>query len=234
MTSNTYELFPDEARARGMRAAAVRALEHVEPGSLLGVGTGATVGQLIELLATSERRPAAAVASSRRTAHLLLAAGIDVVPLPESGRVPLYIDGADEVDPALRMVKGGGGAHAREKVLACAAELFVCIVDDSKMVPALGSGPVPVEVLPFARYWVARRLSELGGRSAHRVDFVTDNGNELLDVHGLDLSDPCAVECAIACIPGVVACGIFARRPADVAYVGDAAGAVVEMRPPTR
>jgi ribose 5-phosphate isomerase A len=107
-------------------------------------------------------------------------------------------------------------------------------VDDSKVVPALGAGPVPVEVLPFARHWVARRLSELGGRSVHRVDFVTDNGNELLDVHGLDLADPRSVECAIACIPGVVACGIFALRPADVAYVGDAAGAVVEMRPPTR
>ncbi len=234
MSSGTFELFPEESRVTAMRAAAVRALDHVEPGSLLGVGTGATVGQLIEALATSPHRPAAAVASSRRTAHLLLAAGIDVVPLPESGRIPLCIDGADEVDGALRLIKGGGGAHAREKVLACAADLFVCIVDDSKVVSALGAGPVPVEVLPFARHWVARRLSELGGRSVHRVDFVTDNGNELLDVHGLDLGDPCSVECAIACIPGVVACGIFALRPADVTYVGDATGAVVEMRPPTR
>ena len=234
MTSTTYELFPDESRVTAMRAAAVRALDRVEPGSLLGVGTGTTVGQFIELLAASDRRPVAAVASSRRTAHLLLAAGIDVVPLPETGRVPLYIDGADEVDGALRLVKGGGGAHAREKVLACAADLFVCIVDDSKMVSSLGSGPVPVEVLPFARHWVARRLSEMGGRPVHRVDFVTDNGNELLDVHGLDLTDPCSVECAIACIPGVVACGIFALRPADVVCAGDADGAVVEMRPPTR
>lgn len=233
MTPSTYELFPDEARTVAMRAAAVRALEHVEPGSLMGIGTGATVAQFIEVLAASDRRPIEAVASSRRTAHLLLAAGIDVVPLPDSGRVPLYIDGADEVDPVMRLIKGGGGAHAREKVLACAADLFVCIVDDSKVVPALG-GPVPVEVLPFARHWVARQLSELGGRAVPRVEFVTDNGNELLDVYGLSLADPGAVECSIACIPGVVACGIFALRPADVVYAGDATGAVVEMRPPTR
>ena len=234
MTSNTYELFPDEARTLAMRAAALRALDHVEPDSLLGVGTGMTVGQFIEVLAASDRRPSAAVASSRRTAHLLLAAGIEVVPLPESGRVPLYIDGADEIDPLLRMIKGGGGAHGREKVLACAAELFVCIADDSKVVPTLGGRPVPVEVLPFARHWVARRLAELGGRAAYRADFVTDNGNELLDVSGLDLSDPRALECAIACIPGVVACGIFALRPADVAYVGDGSGAAVELHPSTR
>ena len=234
MTSGTFELFPDEGRAAAMRSASLRALDHVEPGSLLGVGTGATVGQFIELLAASDRRPAAAVASSRRTAHLLLAAGIEVVPLPEAGSLPLYIDGADEIDPRLRLIKGGGGAHAREKVLACAAELFVCIADDSKLVSVLGTRPVPVEVLPFARHWVTRRLAEMGGRAAHRVDFVTDNGNELLDVYGLDLSDPCALECAIACVPGVVACGIFALRPADVAYVGDAEGAVVETRRPTR
>jgi ribose 5-phosphate isomerase A len=230
----SYELFPDEARTVAMRAAADHALGHVEPGALLGVGTGATVGLFIERLAASDRRPAAAVASSRHTAHLLLAAGIDVEPLPESGRISVYIDGADEVDPALRLVKGGGGAHAREKVLACAAELFVCIADDSKVVPVLGSRPVPVEVLPFARNYVARRLGELGGRAVYRSDFVTDNGNELLDVHGLDLSDPCALECAIECVPGVVAVGIFALRPADVLYVGDGSGSVVETRPPTR
>lgn len=234
MTSGTYELFPDEARTKAMRAAAVRALGHVEPGSLLGVGTGATVAQFIEVLASSDRCPGEAVASSRRTAHLLLAAGIDVVPLPDSGRVPLYIDGADKVDPMLRLIKGGGGAHAREKVLACAADLFLCIVDDSKVVPALGGGPVPVEVLPFARHWVARRLSEIGARAVPRVDVVTDNGNEVLDVYGLDLADPGSVECSIACIPGVVACGIFALRAADIVYAGDASGAVVEMRPPTR
>ena len=234
MTSSTFELFPDEGRALAMRAASLRALDHVEPGSLLGVGTGATVGQFIEVLAASDRRPSAAVASSRRTAHLLLAAGIEVVPVPERGRIPLYIDGADEIDPALRMIKGGGGAHGREKVLACAADLFVCIADDSKVVLTLGTRPVPIEVLPFARHWVARRMAELGGRAVHRVDFVTDNGNELLDVHGLDLSDPCALECAIACVPGVVACGIFALRPADVSYVGDAKGAVIETWTPTR
>jgi len=234
MTSGTYELFPDEARTVAMRAAAVRALEHVGPGSLMGIGTGATVAQFIEVLAASDRCPGEAVASSRRTAHLLLAAGIDVVPLPDSGRVPLYVDGADEVDPLLRLIKGGGGAHAREKVLACSADLFVCIVDDAKVVPALGRGPVPVEVLPFARHWVVRRLSELGGRAVPRIDFVTDNGNELLDVYGLSLTDPRSVECAIVCIPGVVACGIFALRPADIVYAGDASGAVVEMRPPTR
>jgi ribose 5-phosphate isomerase A len=234
VTNTTFELFPDEGRAIGMRAAALRALDHVEAGALLGVGTGATVGQFIELLASSDHCPSAAVASSRRTAHLLLAAGIEVVPLPEDGRLPLYVDGADEIDQALHLIKGGGGAHAREKVLACAADVFVCIGDDSKLVALLGARPVPVEVLPFARHWVARRLAELGGRAVHRVDVVTDNGNEVLDVHGLDLSDPCATECAVACIPGVVACGIFAMRRADVAYVGSTDGAVVELRPRTR
>jgi ribose 5-phosphate isomerase A len=228
MPSSTSDLMPGEERTRAMRAAAAAALMRVEPGSLLGVGTGATVGHFIELLAASDRRPAAAVASSLRTAHLLLAAGIKVVPLPEPGRIALYVDGADEVDAGLRMIKGGGGAHAREKVLACAAESFVCIADETKVVEVLGARPVPLEVLPFARAWVTRRVAELGGHTVHRVGYVTDNGNELLDVHGLELADPCALECVLECIAGVVACGIFALRPADVVFVGLLGGGVRE------
>lgn len=210
----------DEARERAARAAAGAVLPLIDPAQLLGVGTGSTVNVFIELLLASERRPAAAVASSVRTAHLLQDAGIEVVPLPESGRIALYVDGADEIDTGLRLIKGGGGAHAREKVLAAASDTFVCIADDSKLVDALGGRPVPVEVLPFARNYVTRGLRELGGHVVARAGYVTDNGNEVLDVHGLELSDPEAVERAIDCIPGVVACGIFALRTADTVLIG--------------
>jgi ribose 5-phosphate isomerase A len=213
-------------------AAATAAIGYIEAGSVIGVGTGSTAGAFIDVLAShSGPRPVAAVASSLETAHLLRAAGIDVAPLPPSGRIPLYVDGADEVDGSLRMLKGHGGAHTREKVLASAADTFVCIVDDSKPVAALVGHTVPVEYLPMARSFVSREIEKLGGRPARRPGFVTDNGNELLDVSGLDLSEPGYAEGRLEDIPGVVCCGIFARRPADVLLVGYADGAV-EMRRP--
>lgn len=216
------------------RAAAIAALRFVGSASPIGVGTGSTAEAFIEALASLEHPPAAAVASSLGTAHLLRAAGIDVTPLPPSGRIAFYVDGADEVDPLLRMVKGSGGAHTREKVLADAADLFVCIVDDSKPVPVLVGRVVPVEVLPMARVYVARRLADMGGKVVQRPGFVTDNGNEVLDVHGLDLSDSSGLECRIECISGVVGCGIFAIRPADVLLVGHDDGSVEESRRPVR
>lgn len=221
-----------ETRDRAILASAGAALRFVDPALLLGVGTGATVNVFVELLIASERRPASAVASSVRTAHLLRAAGIEVVLLPESGRIGLYIDGADELDAGLRLIKGGGGAHAREKVLASAADTFICIADASKVVGTLGDRPVPVEVLPFARNYAARQLRLLGARVVPRAGFVTDNGNEVLDAHGLDLSDPVAAETAVDCIAGVVACGIFARRSADVALIGRDDGTVDRLGPP--
>lgn len=213
------------------RAAATAALAFIEAGSIIGVGTGTTASAFIEALGEhAGPRPVAAVASSLETAHLLRACGIEVSPLPPSGRIPLYIDGADEVDGALRMLKGHGGAHTREKVLASAADVFVCIVDDSKPVEELTGRTVPVEYLPMARSFVAREIEKLGGRSEHRSGFVTDNGNELFDVHGLDLSEPGYLEGRLEDIPGVMCCGIFARRSADVLLVGRADGSVETRR----
>jgi ribose 5-phosphate isomerase A len=223
---------PADGLAAAKLAAATAALAYIEAGTVIGVGTGTTAGAFIDALASHVgSRPVAAVASSLETAHLLRAAGIDVAPLPPSGRIPLYVDGADEVDGSLRMLKGHGGAHTREKVLASAADVFVCIVDDSKPVSALLGHTVPVEYLPMARSFVAREIEKLGGRPAHRPGFVTDNGNELLDVSELDLCEPGYMEGRLEDIPGVVCCGIFARRAADVLLVGYADGAV-EMRRP--
>jgi ribose 5-phosphate isomerase A len=213
-------------------AAANAALPYIVAGTVIGVGTGTTATAFIDALgAWTGPRPVAAVASSLETAHLLRAANVEVAPLPPSGRIPLYIDGADEVDPALRMLKGHGGAHTREKVLASAAEVFVCIVDDSKRFPALTGRTVPVEYVPMARSFVVRQIEALGGTSEHRSGFVTDNGNELLDVSGLDLRDPTAMEIILEGIPGVVCCGIFARRAADLVIVGHADGTFDTLRP---
>jgi ribose 5-phosphate isomerase A len=211
--------------AAAKKAAATAALGFIEPGSVIGVGSGTTAAAFIEALATwTGPRPVAAVASSLDTARLLHAAGIDVTPLPPSGHLPLYVDGADEVDALFRLVKGRGGAHAREKVLASAAELFVCIVDESKPVASFRGSLVPLEYLPMARSFVAREVEELGGVAVHRPGFVTDNGNELFDVEDLDLTDPGYMEGRLEEIPGVVSCGIFAQRPADVVIVGHADG----------
>jgi len=207
------------------RASANAALEYVPTGATIGVGTGSTAEFFIEELAARPGLIAAAVASSEACAAALRAAGIRVLdPAAAPYPLPLYVDGADEVDPELRLIKGGGGAQTREKVLATAAELFVCIVDDTKLVERLGRAPVPLEVMPWAAAFVAERVAALGGRTAARPGFVTDNGNAVLDAMGLDLLDPEGLEVELDAIPGVVECGIFARRRADIVLVGTAGG----------
>jgi ribose 5-phosphate isomerase A len=206
------------------QAAAEAALEYVRAGMTVGVGTGSTAAFFVAALARRRDEIEAAVASSEATAMALRAAGIAVVDLASVGSVPLYVDGADEVDPVLRLIKGGGGAHKREKAVATAADLFVCIVDETKLAVRLGGVPVPVEVLPAAVDAVAGRLAELGGTPLVRPGFVTDGGNAILDVIGLDLSDPERVEAVLDALPGVVENGIFARRRADVVLAGAPAG----------
>lgn len=225
------------------RVAAEAALRYVTPGTIIGVGTGSTADFFIAALAARPSLVAAAVASSEASASALRAAGIPVVGLDEAPSLPLYVDGADEVDPRLRLIKGAGGALAREKVVASAAALFVCIVDETKLVMRLGGGPrdpsgargnsaapVPLAVLPMAAAFVAERLRALGGDPVTRPDYLTDDGALVLDIAGLDLSDPGRLEAELEAIPGVVACGVFARRRADVVLVGEADG-VRELRP---
>jgi len=200
------------------------ALKFVEDGMLLGVGTGSTVNAFIDELAASGKRLEAAVSSSESTTERLKAIGVRVIELNHSGDLELYIDGADEVDKHKRLIKGGGGALTREKIIAAASRKFVCIVDESKCVPILGEFPLPVEVLPMARSLVARKLTALGGRPELREDFETDNGNLILDVRNLDLVDPLAMEDRINRIPGVITCGLFAHRPADQVLVASEQG----------
>jgi ribose 5-phosphate isomerase A len=210
----------DVTQDRSKQAAAEAALEYVRPGMTVGVGTGSTAAWFVAALARRRDEIVAAVASSEATAASLRAAGIAVVDLAAVRSVPLYVDGADEVDPELRLIKGGGGAHTREKAVATAADLFVCIIDETKLAERLGGVPVPVEVLPDAATDIAARLIALGGTPAVRSGFVTDGGNAIFDVTGLDLSYPEGLEAAIDAIPGVVENGIFARRRADVVLVG--------------
>ena len=213
------------------RAVAKAAMAYVSPGSTVGVGTGSTAARFIEELAARPELVAAAVASSEESAAALRAARIPVVGLDQSPSLPLYVDGADQVDPELRLIKGAGGALAREKVVASASELFVCIVDESKLVERLGAAgaagaapPVPLAVLPMAVALVAERVRALGGVPAARAGFVADDGLAILDVSGLDLADPERVEAELKAIPGVVESGIFARRRADVVLAGSASG----------
>ena len=202
------------------KAAARAALEYVADNAVIGVGTGSTANHFIELLATLRGRIEGTVASSEATAARLRRHGIPVYDLNGVGTVPVYVDGADEADRNLRLVKGGGGALTREKILAAAAEKFVCVADDSKLVAVLGKFPVPVEVIPMARSYVARQVVKLGGNPIWRDGFVTDNGNIVLDVYNLNLTDPVAVEAELNQITGVVTNGVFARRPADVLIHG--------------
>ena len=204
----------------GKRAAAEAALGYVEEGSVVGVGTGSTVRFFIEGLARQRARIAGAVSSSEQSSALLRAAGIPVLDLNATGPIPLYVDGADECDPWRRLIKGGGAALTREKILAEAAERFVCIVDPTKLVDVLGRFPLPVEVIPMARSLVARQLVLLGGQPVWRDGTVTDNGNWILDVHNLRITAPLDLEREINQIPGVVTVGLFARRPADIVLVG--------------
>ena len=206
------------------RAVARAALEYVVPGELVGVGTGSTANAFIDALATIKGRIDGAVASSETTAARLAGHGIRVIDLNAAGELPIYVDGADETTRHRHLVKGGGGALTREKIVAAAAKTFVCIVDESKLVDRLGRFPLPVEVIPMARSLVARALVGLGGRPERREGFVTDNGNEMLDVHGLDILDPPALESEMNQIAGAVTNGLFARRGADVVLVGTAEG----------
>ena len=196
---------------------------------ILGVGTGSTVNELIELLPTVRDRMDKLVSSSSATSELLEKTGFEVSTLNEVGDVDLYIDGADEANKRLHLVKGGGGALTREKVLAGAARRFVCIVDEAKLVGMLGSFPLPIEVLPMAQAFVVRKLVKLRAQPIWREGFVTDNGNHILDVHELNISNPLEMETRLNQIPGVLTVGIFAHRPADILLIADDNG-VREMR----
>lgn len=208
------------------RAAAMAALEYVTPGCVIGVGSGSTAEAFVRVLADSGIELAGAVPSSLATGRLLAEAGMRVIEPAGVHTLPLYVDGADEVDPALRLLKGGGGALTREKLLASMAERFVCIVDEGKLVPVLGAFPLAVEVLPVALGRVRYEIAALGGSTTLRSGFITDNGNPIVDVTGLDLSLADGLETALDVMTGVVAHGLFSLRRADVALVGVHSGDV--------
>ncbi len=208
------------------RLAAEKAHEYVEDGMIVGVGTGSTVAWFIDALGRDPGRIKGAVSSSEQSTERLRGHGIEVLDLNHTGPLSLYVDGADECDPRKCLIKGGGAALTREKIIAEASERFVCIIDPSKEVDVLGRFPLPVEVIPMARSLVARELAAMtGGQPVFRMGadekaVVTDNGNVILDIHNLRITDPVALEQAINQIPGVVSVGLFARRPADVVIVG--------------
>ena len=203
------------------RLAGEKAIEYVEDGMIVGVGTGSTVAYFIDALARIKDRIAGTVSSSEQSTAKLKAHGIEVLDLNATGGLSLYVDGADECDPHKRLIKGGGAALTREKIIAEASETFVCIVDPAKRVPVLGRFPLPVEVIPMARSLVAREIVRLtGGQPVWRDGVVTDNGNWILDVHHLAIVDPVGLETELNQIPGVVSVGLFARRPADIVIVG--------------
>jgi ribose 5-phosphate isomerase A len=203
------------------RLAAEKAIEYVEDGMIVGVGTGSTVAFFIDALARIKHRIAGTVSSSDQSTGRLRAHGIEVMELNDTGDLALYVDGADECDPHKHLIKGGGAALTREKIIAEASAKFVCIIDPVKQVPVLGRFPLPVEVIPMARSLAARRILSLtGGQPVWRDGVVTDNGNAIIDVHGLAIVDPVAMERELSQIPGVVSVGLFARRPADVVIIG--------------
>ncbi|HET9864450.1 MAG TPA: ribose-5-phosphate isomerase RpiA [Steroidobacteraceae bacterium] len=208
----------------GKQAAARAALEFVAAGKVLGVGTGSTVNFLIDELAARGVKIAGAVSSSTGSTQRLQAAGFRVLDLNAVGEIDTYIDGADETNHQRQLIKGGGAALTREKIIAAASRRFVCIADESKLVETLGAFPLPVEVIPMARVHVSRALERLGGRPVWRQPVVTDNGLHILDVHGLRISDPVALENQINQIAGVVTVGLFAARPADLVILGGAGG----------
>ncbi|HTY51361.1 MAG TPA: ribose-5-phosphate isomerase RpiA [Steroidobacteraceae bacterium] len=210
--------------AQNKRRAAEAALPFLAQHPIVGIGTGSTVDCFIDLLGTNRARVRAVVSSSSASTARLTKLGIEVIDLNDAGPLPLYVDGADEATVQRALIKGGGGALTREKILAQAAEKFVCIVDETKLVPTLGRFPLPIEVIPMARELLTRELAGYGGRAVLRAGFVTDNGNHILDVHGLSIPDPALLESQLNQIPGVVTVGLFARRPADVLLVGGDAG----------
>lgn len=211
---------PDELK----RKVAEAALEYVKDVSVVGVGTGSTVKHFIDLLASRKGGIDGAVSSSEGSTALLKQAGIPVLDLNDVGTLDVYVDGADEVNPSFQMIKGGGAALTREKIIAAASKTFVCIVDEGKLVDVLGKFPLPVEVLPMARSYVARQLVALGGQPVWREGVVTDNGNHILDVRNFTILDPVEMEKRINDIPGVITCGIFALRPANLVLVGTPQG----------
>ena len=213
-----------EQQQNQKRQVAEAALTHVRSDSVLGVGTGSTVNCFIEVLAASGMRLEAAVSSSEASTSLLKSHGFEVRDLNLAGTLDLYIDGADEFDAHRRLIKGGGGALTREKIITAASRKFVCIVDESKKVGVLGKFPMPVEVIPMARSFVARQLVAMGGQPELRQDFITDNGNVILDVHNMDLIDPVSIEKQLNNLPGVVTCGLWALRPAEVVLMATASG----------
>jgi ribose 5-phosphate isomerase A len=205
---------------RRKQLAAEAALAYVHDDTIIGVGTGSTVNLFIDALAARKVRIRGAVSSSEGSTARLVRHGIEVMDLNTTGDLDLYIDGADESDQGLRLIKGGGGALTREKIVAAASRRFICIADDSKLVDVLGAFPLPIEVIPMARSYVARRMVAMGGQPVLRERFVTDNGNQIIDVHGLRITNPVAMEKEINQIAGVVTVGLFAVRGADVLILG--------------
>ena len=200
------------------------ALEYVESGMIVGIGTGSTANHFIDGLAKVKGKIDGTVASSEASAERLRGHGIEVMELNAVGNIPLYVDGADESNKYLHLVKGGGGALTREKIVAAASEKFVCIADESKLVDVLGKFPLPIEVIPMARSYVARQLVKLGGEPVYREGFVTDNGNIILDVHHMEIMNPVELEATLNGLVGVVTNGLFAQRPADVLLLGTQEG----------
>ena len=211
-------------------SAAAEAVKYVKENAILGVGTGSTVNYFIDGLEPIKDKIKGAVSSSVASTKKLEAMGIKVFDLNEIDSIDIYVDGADEINPEMDMIKGGGAALTREKIVAAVAKQFICIVDDTKVVDVLGKFPLPVEVIPMAREYVARELTKLGGRPVYREGCVTDNGNHILDVHDLRITEPKKLEQLVNAIPGVVTVGIFGKRGADVLIVGTEDGVKVSSR----
>ncbi|SEH08645.1 ribose-5-phosphate isomerase RpiA [Candidatus Venteria ishoeyi] len=214
---------PDDKK----KQVALAALETVEMDTIIGIGTGSTANHFIDALAGIKHKIEGTVASSEASAERLRSHGIPVLELNNVNEISVYVDGADESNKHMHLIKGGGGALTREKIVAAASKRFVCIADDSKLVDVLGKFPLPVEVIPMARSYVARELVKLGGKPIWRDNFVTDNGNVILDVHNLEITDPVALENELNAITGVVTNGLFARRGADILMLGSDNGVKV-------
>jgi ribose 5-phosphate isomerase A len=215
---------PEMTQDEMKKEAAYAALAYVEKDSIVGVGTGSTVNHFIDALATMKNEIKGAVSSSEDSTKKLKAYGIEVFDLNDVSELSIYVDGADEINPYNHMIKGGGAALTREKIVAAVADKFICIVDDTKNVDILGDFPLPVEVIPMARSYVARELVKLGGHPVYREGVVTDNGNIILDVHNLSITEPLKLETQINALAGVVTNGLFAHRGADVVLIGSANG----------
>ncbi|HVY23568.1 MAG TPA: ribose-5-phosphate isomerase RpiA [Steroidobacteraceae bacterium] len=208
----------------GKRRAAEAAIKYIEEDTIIGIGTGSTVNEFIDVLVAQKLRIRGAISSSNATSQRLQQEKIEIFDLNAVGDIDFYFDGADECDPHRRLIKGGGAALTREKIIAAASHRFICMVDESKQVDVLGRFPLPVEVVPMARSYVARQIVALGGHPVWRENVITDNGNVIVDVHGMSIVDPVGLETTMNQITGVVTVGLFARRPADVVIVGSTTG----------